>query len=78
MLHFFEGIQSAALVAGVLVIGLVLWAGAVVQLVKGETWGATGKGRVSRTASPAYFWYIFIVRLFLGIGMTVISLIALL
>ena len=58
--------QKAALLIGCIFVGALCSYGAIDQLRKGETWGATGKGRVRRVEEPVYFWYVFLVRALLG------------
>lgn len=76
---YLEGsvLADRAIVTGLLFVGLLLATGSIIQLVKGETWGATGRGRVRRADSPAYFWYLFLARMILGTGMVVVSLVVL-
>jgi hypothetical protein len=60
------GFAHFALGIGSVVLGGLLIYGAVSQVLSGETWGATGKGRVRRDEEPAYFWYLFAARVLLG------------
>jgi|GEM_PF-2078721 len=58
--------QQWALVGGCILAGLFCLAGAVRQMQTGETWGATGKGKVFRSEEPGYFIYMFCMRLLIG------------
>lgn len=69
--------QDVAVALGLVLAGaLCIW-GAIAQLRSGETWGATGKGRVCRAEEPRYFWYMFTVRIVLGPVAPLLGLIAL-
>lgn len=69
--------QQTALAIGSIFVGVLCAYGAVDQLRKGETWGATGKGRVKRAEEPVYFWYMFVVRAVLGPILAVLGVFAL-
>ncbi len=58
--------HTLALAAGCILVGLLCTIGAIHQVMRGETWGATGRGRVYREESPGYFWYLFAMRIVLG------------
>lgn len=58
--------QVKALKIGVIFVGILLIYGAIDQVRKGETYGATGRGRFRKEAKPTYFWYLFFVRILLG------------
>ena len=62
-----------ALAFGSVVLGGLLIYGAVSQVLSGETWGATGKGRVLRDEEPAYFWYLFAARVLLGPSLVILG-----
>ncbi|OPL19451.1 MAG: hypothetical protein AVO35_10560 [Candidatus Aegiribacteria sp. MLS_C] len=72
-----RGIEETVITMGIMLIGLVLAVSAAVQLARGGTWGATGRGRVYRNASPAYFWYLFVARVILGVAMIAVSAVVL-
>lgn len=55
-------------------LGALLIYGAVAQVLSGETWGATGKGRVGRDEEPGYFWYLFAARVLLGPSLVALGL----
>ncbi len=59
-------LQTTAISAGCILVGVLCVAGAVNQLRTGETWGATGRGRICRASEPGYFWYLFAARAVLG------------
>ncbi len=59
--------QAVALKIGSILVGALLTYGAIDQVRKGETFGATGKGRISRETEPVYFLYMFCVRIVLGL-----------
>lgn len=59
-------VPSLALAIGCVLAGVLCIHGAIDQVRKGETWGATGVGRVYREERPGYFWYMFWVRITLG------------
>jgi hypothetical protein len=58
--------QASALAVGSIFVGALCVYGAIDQVRKGATWGATGRGWVTRDESPVYFWYVFLVRALLG------------
>lgn len=58
--------QTLALAAGCILVGVLCTVGAIQQVLRGETWGATGRSRVYREQTPVYFWYLFAVRIVLG------------
>ncbi len=58
--------QAVAISAGCILAGALCIVGAVNQLRTGETWGATGRGRIYRASEPGYFWYLFVARSVLG------------
>ncbi len=58
--------QATAIALGCILVGALCVVGAIQQIRKGETTGATGKGRVTLADDPAYFWYLFAVRSVLG------------
>ena len=66
--------QNAALLIGCIFVGALCTYGAINQVRRGETWGATGKGRVRRAEEPVYFWYVFLVRMLLGPVLLVLGL----
>lgn len=69
--------EAVAIAMGCVFVGaLCIW-GAIDQVRTGETWGATGKGRVYRAGEPGYFWYMFAVRIVLGPISLVLGLLAL-
>ena len=58
--------QDFAVAVGAVLVGVLCIHGAIAQVRSGETWGATGKGRVFRSEEPGYFWALFAVRIVLG------------
>lgn len=58
--------QARAVSLGCILVGLACLIGAIAQLCTGETWGAAGKGRVSRAQEPGQFWTLFAMRSILG------------
>ena len=58
------------------ILGSVLLFAAVAQLRTSSTYGLTGKGRVRRGDEPAYFWMLFVGRLFLGCALVVLGLLS--
>ncbi|MBS0577351.1 MAG: hypothetical protein JSS45_13175 [Proteobacteria bacterium] len=58
--------QTTAIALGCVLVGLLCIGGAIQQVRTGETWGATGKGRVYRDQEPGYFWGMFVARVVLG------------
>ena len=58
--------QAVAISVGCGFAGALCIFGAINQVRTGETWGATGRGRVYRDKDAAYFWAIFAVRIVLG------------
>ena len=61
-----SNLSTLALALGCILAGGLCILGAIDQVRKGVTWGATGRGRVFREQSPGYFWYLFWVRIILG------------
>ena len=70
-------LQDTAIAIGATLVGVLCIWGAIAQWRSGETWGATGKGRVYRDEEPTYFWYMFAVRIVLGPIALILGLIAL-
>ncbi|MCC7060781.1 MAG: hypothetical protein IT508_11175 [Burkholderiaceae bacterium] len=58
--------QAVAISIACVFVGALCVIGAIDQVRTGETWGATGKGRVYRASEPGYFWYVFAARIVLG------------
>lgn len=58
--------QIIAIAVGCMLVGVLCIGGAIQQLRTGETWGATGKGRVVRDEEPGYFWWMFVMRIVFG------------
>ena len=64
-------LQSVAIRFGAFFVGILLIGGVIRQYRTGETYGATGRGRVSRKTFPTYFTYLAIMRIVVGIGLLV-------
>ncbi len=69
--------QGVAISLGCVLVGALCLVGAINQVRTGETRGATGRGRIQRTDAPGYFWYLFVVRVVLGLAALVGGLAAL-
>jgi len=69
-------LQNKAVILGTAFLCLICLWGAGAQVVKGATWGGSGKGRVYRDQEPIYFWFLFVARVFLGIfGLAILAFI---
>lgn len=63
-----QHIQTIALIIGGLLVGVTLLVGAVTQLRRDTTYGATGVGRFRRQDRPGYFRYLLWARILLGLS----------
>jgi hypothetical protein len=68
---------TSALAVGSIFVGALCVYGAIDQVRKGATWGATGRGWVRRDETPVYFWYVFLARALLGPAAIAFGIVAL-
>jgi len=58
-------------------LGCLLIAGVFNQYRTGQTYGATGKGRIYKGKDPVYFHYLGIIRTILGAALLLLTIIRL-
>jgi hypothetical protein len=58
--------QTVAIALGCVLAGALCVWGAVSQVSRSETRGASGRRRLYRSQRPGYFWYLFAMRIVLG------------